>query len=74
MTANLPPQLIKFFLPRPPLPFVEPIDRPFEERSRLNISGISCYISQTKGHDSDYIPTFTPQALKAERVFHPFYF
>jgi len=69
MTANLPPQLLRLFVPRPPLPFLPPTDKTFEERKKLTISGIASFLDRCKDFDVDYIPTESPTELKKKRVF-----
>jgi U1 small nuclear ribonucleoprotein len=60
MTANLPPQLIKYFTPRPPLPFLPPTDKDFAQRKRpLPFGGIAPFLALAKGHDEDYVPSET---------------
>lgn len=59
MTANLPPQLLKYFTPRPPLPYLGPTDRDFHERKRLQVTPLAPFLSSCQGFDQDYVPTET---------------
>lgn len=59
MTANLPPQLLKYFTPRPPLPYLAPTDRDFHERKRLQLTPMAAFLESCKGFDKDYVPTET---------------
>jgi U1 small nuclear ribonucleoprotein len=70
MTANLPPQLLKYFTPRPPLPFLGPTDREFNERKRLQLTPMSTFLSSCKGFDNDYVPqeTFLVKRLKKKKA------
>jgi hypothetical protein len=71
MTANLPPQLLRLFVPRPPLPFSPPVDQEFQKK--INISGISSILNLAKNHDLDYVKTDTPAEKKAKRVYFLFF-
>ena len=68
MTQNLPPELLKFFTPRPPLPFLETVDPPFEERSKPRYNGLGAYLELIKDHDKDFVPRETIQQKKARKV------
>lgn len=59
MTDRLPPNLLKLFAPRPPLPYLRPLDRDVTQRTGPRISGVSQYTSLLKDYDKDYIPTLT---------------
>ena len=59
MTANLPPQLLKYFTPRPPLPYLGPTDRDFNDRKRLQLTPLTPFLKDCKGFDQDYVPTET---------------
>ena len=59
MTANLPPQLLKYFTPRPQLPFVGNLDRDFKDRKRLQLSSVTPIMKECIGFDQDYVPKET---------------
>lgn len=40
MTHLLPPNLLKLFAPRPPLPYMRPVDRDFERVKKKQVSGL----------------------------------
>ena len=68
MTANLPPQLLKLFTPRPFIPYLPPTDKDFSERTRVTFEPLSGYIARAKGHDLDYKPVESAAAKKAKKV------
>ncbi|TPX53843.1 hypothetical protein PhCBS80983_g06136 [Powellomyces hirtus] len=57
MTAQLPPNLLKLFAPRPPLPYLQPLDSDHAKRRGATISGIGAFLERCVGHDTDYVPT-----------------
>ncbi|KAJ3092314.1 U1 small nuclear ribonucleoprotein 70 kDa [Quaeritorhiza haematococci] len=67
MTALLPPNLLKLFAPRPPLPYLEPLDRDPVERRRPVISGVGEFLPHCKDHDLDYKPTETIEERRKRR-------
>ncbi|OLY80916.1 U1 small nuclear ribonucleoprotein 70 kDa [Smittium mucronatum] len=72
MTSKLPPDLLNLFSPRPPLPYLKPLDRDIEKRKGPQISCISAYLDILKeSQSSDHLSTETPiqkkDRLKKER-------
>lgn len=59
MTAQLPPNLLALFAPRPPLRWVPPSDHAPEERKTAQISGIAAFLPQLEEYkETDvYEPT-----------------
>jgi U1 small nuclear ribonucleoprotein len=68
MTAQLPPHLVRLFAPRPPLPYLPPLDKDPGQHVRPQISGVAAYLERCHGHDVDYEPRETIQERKAKRV------
>jgi U1 small nuclear ribonucleoprotein len=68
MTDKLPPNLLKLFAPRPPLPYIPPLDRDPSKRKGAQITGIGQYFDQLKNHDPDYVPWKSIAERKKERV------
>ncbi|KAG2182249.1 hypothetical protein INT43_007176 [Umbelopsis isabellina] len=68
MTDKLPPNLLKLFAPRPPLPYIPPLDRDPSKRKGAQISGIAQYFDQLKNHDPDYVPWKSIAERKKERM------
>ncbi|TPX72769.1 hypothetical protein SpCBS45565_g00360 [Spizellomyces sp. 'palustris'] len=64
MTSQLPPNLLKLFAPRPPLPHLQPLDRSPAQRRGPVISGVAAYLERCKEHDKDYVPTETRAEIK----------
>ncbi|KAI9476176.1 MAG: U1 small nuclear ribonucleoprotein of 70kDa MW N terminal-domain-containing protein [Benjaminiella poitrasii] len=56
MTDKLPPNLLKLFAPRPPLPYVSPLDNDPEKRVGCIVTGIAAYVDELKNYDPDYVP------------------
>lgn len=57
MTAQLPPNLLALFAPRPALRFLPPADHAPEERKTARVSGVAEYVPQLKEEFGDYTPT-----------------
>ncbi|GAB5592282.1 hypothetical protein Unana1_07182 [Umbelopsis nana] len=68
MTDKLPPNLLKLFAPRPPLPYIPPLDKDPSKRKGPQISGISQYTELLKNYDSDYVPWKSLAEKKKERM------
>ena len=47
-THLLPPNLLKLFAPRPPLPYVRPIDRDIDRIRKKEVNGVAAILSQLK--------------------------
>jgi hypothetical protein len=69
MSSQLPPNLLRLFAPRPPLEYLEPIDKDFSQRKRIRYAPLSDYLPLCNGHDLDYQPTETAQQLKEKKVY-----
>lgn len=71
MTSGLPPNLLRLFAPRPPLPYIPPSDMDPAKRKRLRYTGIAKYIKEF-GNDKEYQPTETAdekrKRLKQEKI------
>lgn len=59
MTAQLPPNLLALFTPRPPVRYIPPSDHPAEDRRTAAISGVASFLPQLQEYkDNDsYQPT-----------------
>lgn len=59
MTAQLPPNLLALFTPRPPVRYIPPSDHPAEDRRTAKISGVASYLPYLQEYkDNDnYQPT-----------------
>lgn len=68
MTDKLPPNLLKLFAPRPPLPYIPPLDKDPSKRKGLQISGIAQYTDMLKDYDLDYVPWKSIAERKKEKV------
>lgn len=68
MTDKLPPNLLKFFAPRPPIPYLPPLDRDEIQRTGPKIGGVSQFIHFTGQHDMDYTPTESLEERRARKV------
>lgn len=64
MTAQLPPNLLALFAPRPPLRYLPPNDHAPEERKTQPISGVAQYLPQLKEEYGDYQPTESRLEMK----------
>ncbi|KAG1444554.1 hypothetical protein G6F56_010253 [Rhizopus delemar] len=56
MTDKLPPNLLKLFAPRPPLPYHPPLDKDPQKRVGCIVTGIASFVPELKDYDSDYVP------------------
>ncbi|RUS15267.1 hypothetical protein BC937DRAFT_92677 [Endogone sp. FLAS-F59071] len=70
MTDKLPPNLLKLFAPRPPLPFSYPLDRDPAKRKGPTISGIAHLVEQLKDYDADYVPWETVEEKRKKKFFY----
>ncbi|KAJ3297213.1 hypothetical protein HK104_000730 [Borealophlyctis nickersoniae] len=68
MTAQLPPNLLKLFIPRPPLPYLAPLDRDPEKRRRPVLTGVAEFLKRGEGHDVDYVPKETKAEEKKRKA------
>ncbi|KAH8550540.1 CBN-RNP-7 protein [Umbelopsis sp. PMI_123] len=68
MTDKLPPNLLKLFAPRPPLPYIPPLDKDPSKRKGPQISGISQYTDMLKNYDRDYVPWKSIAERKKEKM------
>lgn len=69
MTEKLPPNLLRLFAPRPPLPYLPSIDKDFHERYGQHFSGVSQYLkSLSEGFDADYVATKSFEVERDEKV------
>ena len=59
MTAQLPPNLLALFTPRPPVRYIPPSDHPAEDRRTAAISGVASFLPQLQEYkdNDDYQPT-----------------
>ncbi|PVU85426.1 hypothetical protein BB559_003528 [Furculomyces boomerangus] len=68
MTAKLPPDLLELFSPRPPLPYVKPLDKDIPTRKGPLVSTISQYIEILKQASSDDKPSTETPMQKKDRI------
>lgn len=68
MTDKLPPNLLKLFAPRPPLPYAPPLDKEPGKRVGARVAGIADYVPMLKNYDPDYVPWKTLEEKRKERV------
>ncbi|KAI9494556.1 hypothetical protein BDB00DRAFT_308659 [Zychaea mexicana] len=68
MTDKLPPNLLKLFAPRPPLPYAPPLDKDPGERVGARITGIAELVPQLKTYDQDYVPWKSIEQKRKERM------
>ncbi|KAG2183009.1 hypothetical protein INT44_005990 [Umbelopsis vinacea] len=68
MTDKLPPNLLKLFAPRPPLPYIPPLDKDPSKRKGLQIGGIAQYTDMLKTYDQDYVPWKSIAERKKEKM------
>ena len=47
-THLLPPNLLKLFAPRPPLPYTRPLDRDIDRVRPKNVAGVAAILAQLK--------------------------
>lgn len=67
MTANLPPNLLRLFAPRPPVPYLPPVDKGPDPRP-FYMDGIGAFLERCKDHDTDYVPSESWAEQKARKV------
>ena len=48
MTDKLPPNLLKLFAPRPPLPYARPVDKDADRVTKKNVNGVGTLLAQLK--------------------------
>ncbi|KAI8068762.1 hypothetical protein BDF21DRAFT_401625 [Thamnidium elegans] len=68
MTDKLPPNLLKLFAPRPPLPYTPPLDKDPEKRVGCIVDGIASYVPQLKNYDADYVPWKSLEEKRKEKA------
>lgn len=68
MTDKLPPNLLKLFAPRPPLPYTPPLDKDPEKRVGCIVDGIASYAPLLKNYDADYVPWKSLEEKRKEKV------
>lgn len=52
-THLLPPNLLKLFAPRPPLPYARPIDRDIARIRKKDVSGVASILAQLREANTD---------------------
>ncbi|KAI9269289.1 U1 small nuclear ribonucleoprotein of 70kDa N-terminal [Phascolomyces articulosus] len=67
MTDKLPPNLLKLFAPRPPLPYAPPLDKEPGKRVGARVSGIADLTPMLKNYDPDYVPWKSIEEKRKER-------
>lgn len=68
MTDKLPPNLLKLFAPRPPLPYCPPLDKDPEKRVGCIVTGIASYANELENYDADYVPWKSLEEKRKEKV------
>ncbi|KAI8390874.1 uncharacterized protein BYT42DRAFT_554645 [Radiomyces spectabilis] len=68
MTDKLPPNLLKLFAPRPPLPYAPPLDKNPEKRVGAVVTGVASLVPMLKNYDPDYVPWKTIEEKRRERI------
>lgn len=69
MTAQLPPNLLALFAPRPPLRWVPPSDHAPEERKTAHVSGIASFLPALQEYVATDVYTPTESHLqKTDRL------
>ncbi|OBZ83242.1 U1 small nuclear ribonucleoprotein [Choanephora cucurbitarum] len=68
MTDKLPPNLLKLFAPRPPLPYLPQLDKDPEKRVGCIVDGIASYVDQLRNYDPDYVPWKTLEEKRKEKA------
>lgn len=68
MTDKLPPNLLKLFAPRPPLPYCPPLDKDPEKRVGCIVTGIASHVNELKNYDADYVPWKSLEEKRKEKV------
>lgn len=56
-THLLPPNLLKLFAPRPPLPYARPVDRDIDRICKKDVSGVAQILAQLKEATTDSLIT-----------------
>lgn len=56
-THLLPPNLLKLFAPRPPLPYVRPIDKDIDRIRKKEVSGVADILARLKEANTDSLIT-----------------
>lgn len=56
-THLLPPNLLKLFAPRPPLPYSRPVDRDIDRIYNKNVTGVAHILVQLKEANTDSLIT-----------------
>lgn len=67
MTALLPPNLLRLFAPRPPIKYLPPCDKDFNQRRRPVYNGLAQYLEQCADHDQDFVATETVRDIIARK-------
>lgn len=72
MSAQLPPQLLQLFLPRPPLRWLPPHDHAPEDRRTCNIDGVASFVpvlaEKAATADQDPVPISESWLERKDRV------
>lgn len=69
MTDKLPPNLLKLFAPRPPLPYYPPLDKDPQKRVGCIVTGIASHVPELRNHDLDYVPWKSLAEKRKEKVY-----
>lgn len=54
-THLLPPNLLKLFAPRPPLPYTRPVDKDIDRIRKKDVTGVAAILQQLKEANTDSI-------------------
>ncbi|KAI7866120.1 hypothetical protein BDF14DRAFT_1743790 [Spinellus fusiger] len=68
MTDKLPPNLLKLFAPRPPLPHAQPLDKAADKRVGARVSGIADIVPMLRTYDLDYVPWKSVEERRREKM------
>ncbi|KAL1932993.1 hypothetical protein VTP01DRAFT_8671 [Rhizomucor pusillus] len=68
MTDKLPPNLLKLFAPRPPLPYAPPLDKEPGKRVGARITGVADLVPMLRNYDPDYVPWKTAEEKRKEKI------
>ncbi|KAI8882643.1 RNA-binding domain-containing protein [Backusella circina FSU 941] len=68
MTDKLPPNLLKLFAPRPPLPYMPPLDKDPEKRIGCKVGGVASLLSDLKNYDPEYVPWKSIEEKRREKA------
>jgi U1 small nuclear ribonucleoprotein len=70
MTDKLPPNLQRLFAPRPPLPFIAPVDAPKTGDKRPAYSPVAQFLERARAEnfDSEYTKSETLEEKRVARV------